>query len=305
MPLSLDEIVIAFKGCNGDNQISFKEYLKRLDKNIEDYKRGFTIDNSFNYILSDIERVIDKSILNICAADLLIKKGYLSWGFVTSYYANFFLAQSLNRLQLNFFTWVNCSIKCSYTNYLNKELKIVASDQSSDSHQREFQTFYNNFMCFRQQEGFDRHWGIGLHSFKRRGDLGESGLRNLINYEINLESFNELNFEFQRFNKILKSNKKSPFEFQNETFSKYTNYARENLALSISRLKISLYILNYIAVRNLEYQSYYARNMKRRIRSIKEKYPGLSSWIISYFEEWFSLNHEIVPDEISVNFPTQ
>jgi hypothetical protein len=88
--LNFEEIAIAFRNCNGDAKFSFKEYLKTLYKSKDDYERGFIISDANNYILTDIEKLLSKAILNICATDYLIKCGYFSWGFVTSYYANFF-----------------------------------------------------------------------------------------------------------------------------------------------------------------------------------------------------------------------
>ncbi|NES80102.1 MAG: hypothetical protein F6K10_00470 [Moorea sp. SIO2B7] len=90
MSLTFEEIAIAFRNCNGDSKSSFKDYLKNLYKSKENYDNGFILSNVNNYILTDIEKLLDKSILNICATDDLIIKGYFSWGFVTSYYANFF-----------------------------------------------------------------------------------------------------------------------------------------------------------------------------------------------------------------------
>ncbi|MFM8006321.1 MAG: hypothetical protein ACKO86_15570, partial [Dolichospermum sp.] len=104
MSLTFEEIAIAFNNCNSDAKISFKDYLIKKDKSKGDYEQGFIISNVNNYILTDIEKLLSKAILNICAADNLIKQGYFSWGFVTSYYANFFLIQGLNRTQLNFTT---------------------------------------------------------------------------------------------------------------------------------------------------------------------------------------------------------
>jgi hypothetical protein len=46
------------------------------------------------------------------------------------------------------------------------------------------------------------------------------------------------------------------------------------------------YTLNVIAIRNLEYKSYYQRNMTKRLQSIEEKYRDLSAWINQYFHNW-------------------
>ncbi|MFN5992076.1 MAG: hypothetical protein ACK47Q_22000, partial [Dolichospermum sp.] len=96
------------------------------------------------------------------AADNLIKQGYFSWGFVTSYYANFFLIQGLNRTQLNFTTWVSRSIDCVEKDYRNKNRHIIAISNSSDEHQRQFNRVLVNFSHFRNRKGIDRYWNIGI-----------------------------------------------------------------------------------------------------------------------------------------------
>ena len=77
------------------------------------------------------------------------------------------------------------------------------------------------------------------------------------------------------------------------------NYARQNLRLAMSRLRILTYVLNVVAIRNSEYQSYYQRNMKNRLYNIQEKYPDLSEWIIILLEKWLFFNSELIEkDEI-------
>jgi hypothetical protein len=100
--LTFEEIAIAFSNCNSDAKISFKDYLVNLYKSKEDYEKGFIVSDVNNYILTDIEKLVSKAVLNICAADNLIRKGYFSWGFVTSYYANFFLILCSRK---EFYSW--------------------------------------------------------------------------------------------------------------------------------------------------------------------------------------------------------
>jgi hypothetical protein len=294
--LTFEEIAIAFRNCNGDARFSFKEYLKKSYKSKNDYERGFIISDANNYLLADIEKLLSKGLLNICSADFLIKSGYFSWGFVTSYYANYFLIQALNRTQISFSTWVDHrSIDCACQNYQDKTILVKAIDRSTDEHQRQFQRFFENFKHFRDREGIDRYWNIGIYSF----ELGnESERRNKINYEISNEAFYELDLEIQEFNKIIKDNKYSPFIKANE-YAKTINYARKNLKLAIARMRMLSYILNIIAIRNLEYQSFYKRNMNNRLISIQKKYPGLSSWINDHFNSWLIFNLDLIEkDEI-------
>jgi len=266
--LTFEEIAIAFSNCNSDAKTSFKNYLVNLYKSKEDYEKGFIISNVNNYILTDIEKLLAKAVLNICAADNLIKQGYFSWGFVTSYYANFFLIQGLNRTQLNFTTWVSRSIDCVEKDYRNKNLHIIAISNSTDEHQRQFKRFFENFSHFRNRKGIDRYWNIGIKPF----ELGnESEIRNKINYEICSDAFYELDLDNIEFKKIIKDNLYSPFTEYKENSRTFDNYSRRNLKLAIARLRMLTYTLNFIAVRNLEYQSYYQRNMKNRLTAINQK----------------------------------
>ena len=151
MALNFEEIAIAFKSCNSDASFSFKEHLKRLNKQKIDYEHGFTITEANNYILTDIEKLLSKAILNICATDYLIKRGYFSWGFVTSYYANFFLIQGLNRTQLSFITFTDRAIDCLCQNYQETTMSIKSIDKSKDQHRREFNRFFDNFEDFKSK----------------------------------------------------------------------------------------------------------------------------------------------------------
>lgn len=296
MTLGFEEISIAFRYCNGDAKFSFKEYLKSLYKSKEDYENGFIITDANNYILTDIEKLLSKAILNICATDYLIKKGYFSWGFVTSYYANYFLIQGLSRTQINFTAWMDRSIDCQVLNYQEKTIKIQAIDRSTDEHQRQFQRFFENFKHFRIRAGIDRYWNIGVRPFA----LGnEPEIRNKINYEISDDAFYELDLDLIAFNKIIKDNSISPFDKPKED-SEIENFARNNLKMALARLRMLTYTLNFIAIRNSEYKSYYQRNMNYRLQSIGRKYTDLSTWINKHFYDWLIFDPELVKkDEVS------
>jgi len=289
--LNFEETAIAFINCNGDAKRSFKEYLIDLPyKSKEDYEKGFIISNANNYVLTDIEKLLSKAVLNICATDHLIKQGYFSWGFVTSYYANFFLIQGLNRTQLSFTTWVFRSIDCCGKNYQNQNIHIKAIATSTDEHQRQFKRFFENFKYFRNRAGIDRFWNIGIQPF----ELGnEPEIRNKINYEILPDAFDELDLHLPDFHKIIQENQLSPFKEQ----SRKTNFSRQNLKLAMARLRMLTYILNIIAIRNREYQSYYQRNMKKRLEGIQIKYPGVSNWIKEQFEKWLIFDSELVEQD--------
>ncbi len=300
MSLTFEEIAIAFGKCNCDAKTSFKEYLKEKYNSPDDYAKGFIITNANNYILTDIEKLLSKAVLNICSTDSLLRQGYFSWGFVTAYYANFFLIQGLNRTQLNFTTWVHSSVDCQGQNYQKGTIQIQSIAKSTDEHKRQFRRFFENFKHFRNRKAIDRYWNIGIQPF----DLGdEPEIRNQINYEIYESAFYELDIDIQEFNKIIKDNERSPFEDKKEKSKLITNYSRQNLRLAIARLRMLTYILNIIAIRNLEYQSYYKRNMNNRLKSIQERYPDVNKWIKVHFENWLIFDSELVEKDEVLGIP--
>ena len=281
--MNLEEIAIAFKNCNGDANQSFKDYLIGLSKPPQEYENGLIISKANNYILTDVEKLLSKAIINLCASDLLLKKGYFNWGFVTSYYSSFFSIQALNRLQLNFNTWTNFSIICQNKNYSQQELKLTKVDASKNSHETQFQLFFNNYVVWKNSKGIDRFWNLALQSFEYGG---EPKLRNEINYSISNEYYYELNLDKNKFLKIIKDNKNSPFDKNNEAINDPINHSRNHLKISISRIRVISYILNYLANENNEYNSYFQRNMKIRKESIDQRYSNLSVWIKLLLEEW-------------------
>lgn len=288
--MDLEEISIAFKNCNGDANKSFKSYLLELTKTPEDYKNGFVISHANNYILADIEKLLSKAIINVCASDSLLKLGYFSWGFVTSYYSGYFSIQALNRLEINFNTWTHHLVRCENKNYVNQDIKIKIAN-FSNTHQSEFNLFFENINQIKSLE-IDRFWNMGLNRFSQ-GD--EASLRNEINYSISEEYYYELKLDLNlnKFQKIINDNKKSPFSIKEDINDPF-NYSRHHLKLSMSRIRVICYILNYMANQNSEYQSYFKRNMLRRINSVKEKYPSLSGWILELLNSW--LCFEVVED---------
>lgn len=281
--MTLSEIAIAFKNCNGDVSSSFKELLIEQDYSPEELELGVTIEKANNHILRDIDFLINKSILNIGASDLLIKKGYFHWGFVTSYYSNFFSIQSLNRLMLSFNTWTDSGIDCVATNYYKQELSIKSSNSSGGSHESQYNRFYANYKHFRYQKSIDRYWNMGIQPFKLRP---EAFLRNEINYQIYNEYFYELNISKAEFDKIIEDNKLD-LSKNKPNIKSPVNYSLPNLELALSRLRVTLYILNYIANANTEYKSYYLRNNRFRINKFLERYPKTSSWIVDKLTQWF------------------
>lgn len=280
MKRALSDIAIAFKPCTGEVYKPFKEYLLSFNKTPDEYKKGILLklDQATNYILGDIEKLINKSFLNIISTDLLIKKGYFSWAFITSYYSTFFTIQSLNRLQLEFYLYAGQSYFFKPKNIVNNEYYIEYS-QEKDTHKREFNLFEKNYIKH-PTKGKNRFWNIALSGYKYGF---EPKIRNTINYAITNEIYDEVEFNKEDFLKIIKENKKSPFDQSDE----FRNYARSHFQIAVARFKMAIDILNYLANKNIEYKSYYIRNMKRRINAINEKYSQISEWLKNYLYEWF------------------
>jgi len=295
--MNLSEISLAFKGCIGEAPLSFKDYLIRLNLLKDDLENGTVISNANDFILRDIEILLDKALINLSATDLLIKRGYFNWGFVTSYYSNFYSVMALNRLKLNFATYTSTGIECELNDYFKKELRIKLSNKSGGSHQAQFQKFYDNYLNFKNTKSIDRFWTLGIQQFKLRP---EALLRDEVNYSIEEYYYYELKLDINDFNKICRDNTNDPAK-KREEITKPVNYSLPNLELALSRIRIIIYILNYIANTNLEYKSYFVRRCNQRITNIKLKYPKISSWLLSYLEEWLQFIEIETDDMLEVN----
>lgn len=296
--INLYEISLLFKGCTGDTKKSFRDYLSD-NYFADDFKESLVINNASNYILYDIEKLLSKTILNISATDLLLKHGYFSWSYVTSHYSNLYTVQAISRLLGNFYTHVEQggTLLCELQNYSKQKLQIRKSDSSTGSHQMQIDLFKNNAKKLKIRE-IGRFLSIGVGKYKYGK---EQVLRNNINYRIpsfNDTFYNELEIDNKIFKKIIKDNKKSPLITETK-MKNIENYSRENFKVALSRLRILTYILNFIAKSQIEYKSYYERNMKMRVAGLNENFPEISNWLKYLLFEWLKFN-KIETDEIRI-----
>lgn len=291
--MNLSEIAISFKRCTGYAPSSFKDYLISLDLSPEEVSNGVVITNANNHIFRDIELLLNKALINLCASDLLLKQGYFNWAFVTSYYSSFYSIQALNRLQLNFNTWTHSGLECSWQNFFLQELKVKEANNSSGSHESQFNKFYVNYNDFRYRKSIDRFWTLGIRNFKIRP---ETTVRNDINYSIEDFYYYELDLDSAIFDKIIADNKIDPAG-RTLVVSKPLNYALPNTELALARIRIILYILNYIANSNIEYKTYFGTRCSKRLKAIHKKYPALSGWILSRLTEWLQFI-EVETDDV-------
>lgn len=290
--MQLWEIAIAFRNCTGESRKTYAQHIRESFPRRQ-FDQPLEIRDAYNYILADVERLVDKAIINALAADSLFCRNQPSWAYVTAYYANFFLFQSLSRLHLDFHAYVDSYIHCRASNYSLQKL-TVASRNRSDNHQREYQAAKRIFGEMRQIGSIDRLWSIGSSAF-RHGD--EVELRNSINYEIRPDHYLELFAEESDQTSIRRAREVDPFERTTDLPSRYA-YPIESLKYAVARLRIVTYTLNFVANRRPEYRSYYVRNMRRRADRIRSEYRDGSSWLTERLLQ--ILAFESIPDEEAI-----
>lgn len=266
---------LAFKGCNGEANSTLKSKIITLNITKEELLAGHLISNLNNYILTDVHKLLTKSILNLYSADLNISKGFFNWGFVTSYYSNFYSIQALNRLALNFSIWLDSRVNCEINNAFLKEFILKNTSSTSNTHENEFVTFFNNYNSFKSTKSINRYWTLGLRQF----NMGkETSLRNDINYSVSNDYYYELELEFKKFEKIILDNKKDP-KTNPQKISDPLNYSIKNIELAIARISMVIYTLNYIANKNIEYKSYFLKLISEIKVESNKKYPFVNQWI--------------------------
>ena len=154
------------------------------------------------YLLNDIVKLLDKVILNKLSSDLLFQKNYWSWGFVTTYYSNFYMTQILNRIVGNFFMYK--------TNNFNKNIKynkesllynVPESNNGETSHLREFKKLKSNFSYIKTWNDTELQNLLDIIQVKNKdllfkytidNEIKESEIRNKINYR--LHHYKEIEF---------------------------------------------------------------------------------------------------------------
>ncbi|GEM_PF-2156583 len=180
------------------------------------------------YLLNDILVLIEKAILNKLSSDIQFQKNYWTWGFVTVYYSNFYLAQILNRLSDRFFVYVddnfNKSIQFDSTSNL---YDLTLQKDGNSSHEREFKILQKNYERIKPWKvnnvaSFNEIAtavkinlpATNLFKYTIDNEIKESKIRNEINYQ--LKHYREINLEHRYLTKykqwhddIIQNNKNS------------------------------------------------------------------------------------------------
>lgn len=279
MRVELDDVISTFCNFNEEAPYNLSEYLNHnpdlipMDKEMVSEAEGLA-----RYILKDIDKLFDKSLLNLCSCDYLLNKGYFSWAVITAYYAGFFAVQALNRLQLKFYTFLNSQSVLIESIDFNDKFKLKIKN-SKDSHQREFDLFMTSYSG--DVMGLEPFWRIGISKIDDR--LSEPKLRNMTNYNLGKEYFNELDLSGEEFNRCIKTSGKR-LEFSN-SLGEEKLLARKFLQVAACRMKMIKTYLLMISKKNIVYSLYFKRNNKKRYEEITRKYQLASGWIKSFMRE--------------------
>ncbi|MHC5310939.1 hypothetical protein ACYSNM_12915 [Myroides sp. LJL116] len=272
--LTLDEIAYSFKNCTGETAVPLKEYLR--DNVLKDRQDNtYIVSDISNFILNDVKILLKKSITNILAADSILLTGSSSWGFVTTYYSNFFSIQALNRLSLNFNLHLKHYYDIKILNYTKGEFHLKRNDGSTGSHQQQFDKFYNNYMVYRNKRSINRSWNLGIYRFK---EGIETMLRNEINYSISNYYYDELSCDISTYSKKIREFKKSPITAK---LDKPYKLSHSNLELALCRIEMIFYILNYLANKNIYYRSYFNRFVSELKKNIQSKFSNNSNYLVA------------------------
>ena len=220
----LEQIKNTFYNLSGESSKNVKEYILSLNKSIDDFEKWFTDSNLWNYIFYEINLLFNKGLLNLLATNILLKKWFYSWWFITSYYSSFFIAQAINRLVWDFYVQMNEKwyIKITYENWVYN----IKSKKWWKPHEKEFNLFYEKISKLSSD-------GLWYNN--------DNTKRNNWNYYLNKNSF----FEFDE-------DLKDCYYF----IDKYSLDNSQFIKKSINRLKISLNIFKEINFDNLDNKDY-------------------------------------------------
>lgn len=154
------------------------------------------------FLLNDVVKLLEKSILNKFSSDLLFQKNYWTWGFITVYYSNFYLAQILNRLSDKFYIYARKDINKEILYDKNLQIYSFGQKNTDNAHQREFKLLKENYSRIKTygdrklQPIFDilkPNDKEKLFKYTIDNEIKESEIRNSINYQ--LKHYKEIHIE--------------------------------------------------------------------------------------------------------------
>lgn len=151
-------------------------------------------------LLNDIVFLLEKAILNKLSSDIQFQKNYWTWGFVTVYYSNFYLAQILNRISDKFYIYINDNLNKEVI-YKNNSYEFGQNNRDN-THQREFKLLKSNYSTIKTYgdrrlepifDIFNTKNKDSIFKYTIDNEIKESEIRNRINYQ--LKHYKEINLE--------------------------------------------------------------------------------------------------------------
>ena len=183
----------------------FKDFTVSSDKTVneiilEEFNNGNSIFPLEKVLLNDILILLEKSILNKLSSDIQFQKNYWTWGFVTVYYSNFYLAQILNRLSDKFYIYINDGLNKEVV-YKNNYYEFGQNNRDN-THQREFKLLKSNYSTIKTYGDIRLKLIFDILQITEKdkifkytidNEIKESEIRNRINYQ--LKHYKEINLE--------------------------------------------------------------------------------------------------------------
>ncbi len=186
-----------------DYTLSSDKFINEVIEDIDDYDLKA-------YLLNDTIKLLEKTIVNKLSADLLFQKNYWSWGFVTIYYSNFYMAQLLNKIAGKFYLYKTDKFNKLIQYDKDSQMYNVSSNNNGESsHLREFKQLKSNFSYLKTLEDEKLRSLLNivtvnnkdiLFRFTIDNDIKESELRNEINYRLKYYNEIEQNKKTQKLN---------------------------------------------------------------------------------------------------------
>ena len=183
----------------------FKDFTLSSDKTVneiilEEHLTGNVIFPLERVLLNDIAILLEKAILNKLSSDIQFQKNYWTWGFVTVYYSNFYLAQILNRLSDKFYIYINDGLNKEVV-YKNNYYEFGQNNRDN-THQREFKLLKSNYSTIKTYGDIRLKLIFDILQITEKdkifkytidNEIKESEIRNRINYQ--LKHYKEINLE--------------------------------------------------------------------------------------------------------------
>ena len=255
----------------------FKDFTVSSDKTVneiilEEHLTGNVIFPLERVLLNDIAILLEKAILNKLSSDIQFQKNYWTWGFVTVYYSNFYLAQILNRLSNKFYIYVDDSLNKEVI--YNNDIYEFGQNNGDNTHQREFKLLKANYSKIktygntRLQPIFDIYQTTEkdkIFKYTIDNEIKESEIRNRINYQ--LKHYKEINLEHKNLDRYKRWY--DDIIISNKVNSHYPDYF-QLLIINEKRFLFLSILLNEIKAINPAFKI----KIERLSEKINEKYDS-------------------------------